>query len=152
MRQAVPALRRSPPPTEGSLWRYLPLLPVGDPGLAGTPLRAAGWTPAAEARPGWLRSWAWPGCGSRTRPQPNGFLQGPGQRGGGRPRAREIGADVVVTASTGNAGAALAGMAAAVGQPAVIFAPRRRPPAKIAQLLIFGAQVYPGGGQLRPGL
>jgi threonine synthase len=48
---------------------------------------------------------------------------------------------VVVTASTGNAGAALAGMAAAVGQKAVIFAPRNAPPAKIAQLLVFGAQV-----------
>jgi threonine synthase len=56
-------------------------------------------------------------------------------------RARAIGAEVVVTASTGNAGAALAGMAAAVGQPAVIFAPRTAPPAKIAQLLIYGARV-----------
>jgi threonine synthase len=56
-------------------------------------------------------------------------------------RAREVAAEVVVTASTGNAGAALAGMAAAVGQKAVIFAPRTAPPAKIAQLLIFGARV-----------
>jgi threonine synthase len=56
-------------------------------------------------------------------------------------RAREIGAEVVVTASTGNAGAALAGMAAAVGQRAVIFAPKSAPPAKIAQLLVFNAQV-----------
>ena len=57
-------------------------------------------------------------------------------------RAREIGAEVVVTASTGNAGAALAGMSAAIGQKAVIFAPRTAPPAKIAQLLIYGATVY----------
>jgi threonine synthase len=56
-------------------------------------------------------------------------------------RAREIKADVVVTASTGNAGAALAGMAAAVGQQAVIFAPKSAPPAKVAQLLVFGARV-----------
>jgi threonine synthase len=56
-------------------------------------------------------------------------------------RARQINAKVVVTASTGNAGAALAGMSAAVGQPAVIFAPRTAPPAKIAQLLVYGAQV-----------
>jgi threonine synthase len=53
----------------------------------------------------------------------------------------EIGAKVIVTASTGNAGAALAGMAAAIDQPAVIFAPRTAPPAKVAQLLVFGAQV-----------
>ncbi|MFN2152381.1 MAG: threonine synthase, partial [Anaerolineales bacterium] len=56
-------------------------------------------------------------------------------------RAREIGAEVVVTASTGNAGAALAGMSAAVGQKAVIFAPKTAPPAKVAQLLVYGAQV-----------
>jgi threonine synthase len=56
-------------------------------------------------------------------------------------RAREIGAKVVVTASTGNAGAALAGMAAAVGQKVVIFAPKTAPPSKIAQLLVYGAQV-----------
>jgi threonine synthase len=56
-------------------------------------------------------------------------------------RAREIGAQVIVTASTGNAGAALAGMAAAIGQKVVIFAPRTALPAKIAQLLIYGAKV-----------
>lgn len=31
--------------TEPSLWRYLPLLPVDEPGGSGTPFRAAGWTP-----------------------------------------------------------------------------------------------------------
>jgi threonine synthase len=46
-----------------------------------------------------------------------------------------------VTASTGNAGAALAGMSAAVGQKAVIFAPKTAPAAKVAQLLVFGAKV-----------
>ena len=56
-------------------------------------------------------------------------------------RAREVGADIVITASTGNAGAALAGMAAAARMPAVILAPRSAPPAKIAQLLTFGARV-----------
>jgi threonine synthase len=56
-------------------------------------------------------------------------------------RAREIDADVVVTASTGNAGAALAGMSAAVGQKAIIFAPKSAPQAKVAQLLVFGAKV-----------
>ena len=56
-------------------------------------------------------------------------------------RAKEIGAEVIVTASTGNAGAALAGMSAAVDQESVIFAPKTAPPAKIAQLLIYGARV-----------
>jgi threonine synthase len=56
-------------------------------------------------------------------------------------RAREMGAPVIAAASTGNAGAALAGMAAAVQQRAIIFAPHTAPPAKVAQLLMFGAQV-----------
>jgi len=57
-------------------------------------------------------------------------------------RAKEINVDVVVTASTGNAGAALAGMAAAAHHQAVIFAPKTAPPAKVAQLLIFGSRVF----------
>jgi threonine synthase len=56
-------------------------------------------------------------------------------------RAAQIGAEITVAASTGNAGAALAGMAAAVGAKAVIFAPKTAPPAKIAQLIVFGAKV-----------
>jgi len=56
-------------------------------------------------------------------------------------RAKQIGAEVIVAASTGNAGAALAGMAAAIGTKAVIFAPKTAPPAKVAQLLVFGAKV-----------
>ena len=42
-------------------------------------------------------------------------------------RAQEIGAEIIVTASTGNAGAALAGMSAAIGQKAIIFAPKSAP-------------------------
>ena len=38
-------------------------------------------------------------------------------------------------------GAALAGMSAAVGQKAIIFAPKSAPQAKVAQLLVFGAKV-----------
>jgi threonine synthase len=37
-----------------SLWRYLPLLPVRDPGFEETPLKAAGWTPVFSSR--WLSS------------------------------------------------------------------------------------------------
>ena len=125
---------------EPSLWRYLPLLPVTDPGGIGTPLRAAGWTPIFKpqvlARKLGLES-LWVKDESRNptasfKDRASAVLVG---------RARNIGAEVVVTASTGNAGAALAGMAAAVGQKAIIFAPRTAPPAKIAQLLVFGAQV-----------
>jgi threonine synthase len=34
---------------EASLWRYLNLLPVEDPGGIGTPLRRAGWTPVYKS-------------------------------------------------------------------------------------------------------
>jgi len=56
-------------------------------------------------------------------------------------RARELGYPVVATASTGNAAAALASQAASAGLPATIFVPKTAPPAKIAQLLIYGARV-----------
>jgi threonine synthase len=56
-------------------------------------------------------------------------------------RAKEINAPVIAAASTGNAGAALAGMAAAAASQAVIFAPKTAPQAKVAQLLMFGARV-----------
>ena len=56
-------------------------------------------------------------------------------------RARELNAKVVAGASTGNAGSSMACLAASVGMPCVIFVPEKAPPAKIAQLLIFGAKV-----------
>lgn len=125
---------------EPSLWRYQMLLPVSDPGGVGTTLRAAGWTPifsppALSKTLNLTHLWIKDESRNPTasfKDRASAVVVG---------RAREIGAQVVVTASTGNAGAALAGMAAAVSQKAVIFAPRSAPPAKIAQLLIFGAQV-----------
>lgn len=123
-----------------SIWRYLPLLPVQDPGHFGTPLRAVGWTPlfdlqpiAAKLRLGklWLKDDGRnPTASFKDRASAVAVA-----------RAQEIGVDVIVTASTGNAGAALAGMAGAAKMPAVILAPKTAPPAKIAQLLIFGARV-----------
>lgn len=123
-----------------SLWRYLPLLPVADPGGVGTPLRKAGWTPlykpqALAQMVGLKDLWVKDESVNPTasfKDRASAILVA---------RAQEIGAEVIVTASTGNAGAALAGMAAAVGSKAVIFAPRTAPPAKIAQLLIYGARV-----------
>ncbi|HEX6383619.1 MAG TPA: pyridoxal-phosphate dependent enzyme [Anaerolineae bacterium] len=56
-------------------------------------------------------------------------------------KAYERSAEVVTTASTGNAAAALAGLAASVDQKTVIFVPASAPPAKIAQLLVYGATV-----------
>lgn len=123
-----------------SLWRYLPLLPVSDSLGTGTPLRAAGWTPIfsppdLQKQLGLHNLWVKDESRNPTasfKDRASAVVVS---------RAKEIEAKVVVTASTGNAGAALAGMAAAVSQKAVIFAPRTAPPAKIAQLSIYGAEV-----------
>jgi threonine synthase len=125
---------------EASLWRYLSLLPVDDPGGLGTPLRRAGWTPVYKPtrlakklgiKDLWVKDES-PNPTASFKDRASAVVVA---------RAAQIGAEVIVAASTGNAGAALAGMAAAVGAKAVIFAPKTAPPAKIAQLLIFGAEV-----------
>ena len=130
-------IRRSP---ETSIWRYLPLLPVQDPGHYGTPLWAVGWTPLFDLQmiaerlslgKLWLKDDGRnPTASFKDRASAVAVA-----------RAQEIGAEMIITASTGNAGAALAGMAGAAKMPAVILAPKTAPPAKIAQLLIFGARV-----------
>ncbi len=123
-----------------SLWRYAPLLPVPEVKGGGTPLHAVGWTPVFKMdrlaeKLGLQQFWLKDESRNPTasfKDRASAIVVA---------RAKEIKAEVVVTASTGNAGAALAGMAAAVGQKAVIFAPKSAPPAKVAQLLIFGAKV-----------
>jgi len=126
--------------SDSSLWRFLPLLPVSAPSGDSTPLHAAGGTPVFKLgsladklglQSLWLKDESKnPTASFKDRASAIVVT-----------RAQEINAEIVVTASTGNAGAALAGMAAAVGQKAVIFAPRSAPQAKVAQLLIFGAKV-----------
>ncbi len=125
---------------EPSLWRYFPLLPVSNLIGEGTVLRSAGWTPTFSPPQlkrilGLKQLWVKDESGNPTasfKDRASAILVA---------RAKEIGAEVIVTASTGNAGAALAGMSAAVDQKSVIFAPKTAPPAKIAQLLIYGARV-----------
>lgn len=56
-------------------------------------------------------------------------------------RAMEEGRPVITAASTGNAASSLSLFAACAGMRAVIFVPRTAPQAKVAQLLIFGAEV-----------
>ncbi len=126
--------------TEPSLWRYLPLLPVDEPQGRSTPLHAAGWTPVfalprlaekLHLKYLWLKDESRnPTASFKDRASAIVVT-----------RAQELRSEIIVTASTGNAGAALAGMSAAVGQKAIIFAPKSAPQAKVAQLLIFGAKV-----------
>jgi len=131
-----------------SIWRYLPLLPVnpatvreiGDPSLPHNPLLSVGWTPLYHAPRlaadlGLEHLWVKddgqePTASFKDRASAIAVV-----------KTRELGYDVVTTASTGNAAAALSGLCAAVGQPNVIFVPRAAPQAKIAQLLAYGSTV-----------
>ena len=56
-------------------------------------------------------------------------------------RARDVGAETVAVASTGNAGSSLACLAAALEMRAVVFVPESAPVAKLTQALSFGATV-----------
>lgn len=124
--------------SDPTLWRYRALLPVAAdapvPPLAvgGTPLYDA---PRLAVELGVRRVWV-----KDDGRNPTGSLK---DRASAVvvARAMAAGIQVVTTASTGNAAAALAGVAASVGLPAVIFVPASAPEAKIAQLLTYGAYV-----------
>ena len=121
-----------------SIWRYRPLLPV-KPNSAAPPL-AVGWTPLYPAprlaeRLDLSRLWVkddgrQPSASFKDRASALAVV-----------KAREKGAEIITTASTGNAAAALSSKCASVNQPNVIFVPETAPEAKIAQLLVFGSTV-----------
>jgi threonine synthase len=121
-----------------SMWRYRPVLPL-EPTSALPPLLIGG-TPLYNAerlaRELGLREILIKDEGGN----PTGSLK---DRPSGLAvvKAREAGASIITTASSGNAGAALAGSAASVGLTSVIFVPASAPPAKMAQLQIYGATV-----------
>ncbi|MBE2235944.1 MAG: pyridoxal-phosphate dependent enzyme, partial [Anaerolinea sp.] len=121
-----------------SIWRYRALLPIAADAAA--PPLAVGWTPLYETprlaaalglRHLWVKDDSRQATGSfKDRASALAVV-----------KAREAGAPVITTASTGNAAAALAGLCASVQQRSVIFVPESAPPAKIAQLLAYGATV-----------
>jgi len=121
-----------------TIWRYRPLLPMKS--TSPVPPLSVGWTPlydvprlAAEFGVRQLlvkddgRN---PTASFKDRPSALAVV-----------KAQEAGATVATTASSGNAGAALAGMCASVGMKSVIFVPATTPAAKVAQLQIYGATV-----------
>jgi len=122
-----------------SIWRYLPLLPVS--GRALIPYLEVGWTPLYDATRlagelGVARCWVKdegrnPTASFKDRASALGVV-----------KALEKKATRITCASTGNAASSLAGFAAAAGIAATIFVPARAPEAKVAQLLVFGAQVF----------
>lgn len=123
----------------GTCWRYKALLPIADESR--TPPLAVGWTPLYEtprvaADLGLERVWV-----KDDGANPTGSLK---DRASALVLARALaaGIDIVSTASTGNAAAALAGLGASLPEiNTVIFVPAAAPPAKVAQLLVYGAQV-----------
>lgn len=124
--------------SSGSMWDYRVLLPVAED-VTPPPLRVGG-TPLYEARSlarraGLERVWV-----KDEGVQPTGSLKDRASTMA-LVKAAELGAAVVTTASTGNAAAALAGLAASVGRDTVIFVPAAAPEAKVAQLLAYGATV-----------
>lgn len=132
------ASTRFPAPDQPGLWRYRALLPL--PWTAPVPPLLTGMTPLYEV-PALARA---VNCArvfvkDDTR-QPTGSFK---DRASclAVALARVQGSPVVATASTGNAAAALAGMAAAMRQTCVIFVPAAAPAAKVAQLLAYGAHV-----------
>ena len=122
-----------------SIWRYLPLLPI-QPGATIPPL-SVGWTPLYPSRrlarqlglnALWIKDdGRQPTASFKDRASALALV-----------KAREKGAEIITTASTGNAAAALSGLCASMQQANVIFVPETAPQAKIAQLLVFGSRVF----------
>ena len=123
---------------DNTIWRYKPLLPVAPDSpvppltVGGTPLYDA---PRLAAGLGLKHVWVKddgrePTASFKDRASAIAVV-----------KAQEKGAEIITTASTGNAAAALSGLCASVEQPNVIFVPKSAPPAKIAQLLTFGSTV-----------
>lgn len=121
-----------------TIWRYRPLLPLL-PRSPAPPL-SIGWTPLYDAprlaaglglKHVWVKDdGRLPTASFKDRASAIAVV-----------KAREKGAEIVTTASTGNAAAALSGISASMQQPNVIFVPESAPPAKIAQLLVYGSTV-----------
>ena len=124
--------------TNATMWRYRALMPIA-PDAAVPPLTVGGTpmydAPSLAEQLGVARVWV-----KDEGRQPTASLK---DRASAMAlvKARERNAEVVTTASTGNAAAALSGLSASVGQRNVIFVPASAPEAKIAQLLTFGSTV-----------
>ncbi|HKQ06760.1 MAG TPA: threonine synthase [Blastocatellia bacterium] len=121
-----------------SMWRYRPLLPVAD--SSPVPPLAVGWTPLYDCPPLAAElsikqlfikdDGRNPTASFKDRPSALAVV-----------KAVEAQASIITTASSGNAGSALAGMCASTGMRSVIFVPASAPAAKVAQLVIYGARV-----------
>ncbi|SDB09282.1 threonine synthase [Desulfonatronum thiosulfatophilum] len=122
-----------------TMWRYRALLPLPD--AADVPPLATGFTPLYESpRLAKLLGVARVLVKDDTR-QPTASLKDRASALA-TSQAKVMGLTTLACASTGNAAAALAGMAASMELTCVIFVPASAPQAKVAQLLAFGARVF----------
>lgn len=123
---------------ERSIWRYLPLLPVKD--LSRAARLRIGPTPLLDAPAlGEALGLARLELKDDTRLPSASFKDRAGAIA--LAVAHERGERRVAGASTGNAASSLACLAARTGMKTTIFVPQTAPPAKVAQILLFGAQV-----------
>ncbi len=122
-----------------SIWRYLPLLPIGQ--NAKLPTLQVGMTPLYNA-PQLARELALSKLLIKddTR-NPTGSFKDRASAIAVT-RAVELGRDTISVASTGNAASSLAGFAANMGLRTFIFVPENAPEAKITQLLVYGATIF----------
>ena len=138
-----------------SVWRYTPVLPIEseyDISSKIFPRLQIGWTPLYNAK-----------NLSKKYDFKNLFIKDDGRNPSASFKDRASSLVVVkgqelqlstancqpltyTTASTGNAGCALACMCANLHLPCVIFVPKTAPKAKIAQLMLFGAKVVAVNG------
>ncbi|USN98361.1 MAG: threonine synthase [Phycisphaeraceae bacterium] len=119
-------------------WRYRELLPIEPDAKAFT--WPVGWTPILESE----RLAAWAGA-RRLRVKDDGRNPTASFKDRassvGVLHALQRGATRIACASTGNAASSLAGFAAIADLPATIFVPAAAAEPKVAQLLVFGADV-----------
>jgi threonine synthase len=122
-----------------SIWRYLPVLPVGR--SSRLPTLQLGMTPLYHY-PNFARDLGLGGLYVKddTR-NPTGSFKDRASAIGVT-KATELGRDTISVASTGNAASSLAGFAANMGLRAFIFVPETAPEAKVTQLLVYGATVF----------
>jgi threonine synthase len=121
-----------------TIWRYRSLLPMS--AASAPPQLTVGWTPIYDCRS--LADQFGvkqllikddgrnPTASFKDRPSALAVV-----------KAQEAGASIITTASSGNAGVALAAMCASVGMRSVVFVPASAPLAKVTQLQIYGATV-----------
>src|SRR5262249_9075404 len=121
-----------------TIWRYRALLPIETASIP--PPLTVGWTPIYTSRPladqFGVRELLIkddgrnPTASFKDRPSALAVV-----------KAQEARTRTVTTASSGNAGVALAAMCASVGMQSVVFVPASAPLPKITQLQVFGATV-----------